>query len=87
MSMVKVDDLLGIRGTFRGEVKAHPQGFRRRAVVDGTITYEREGEGEVVINVRGLSVRRVPDDNRRFVRAERGPKGNRDKIIGLIDKK
>ena len=85
-AMTKVEDLSGIHGTFEGKVKSHPDAkLRMRAVADGTLTYEREGEGEVAINVHNLRVRRVPGDIRRFVRAQRGSKGNRDKIIGLVD--
>lgn len=84
--MARVEDLQGIQGTFEGRVRAHPQGFRMRAVADGTLTYTREDVGETTIEVKGVSVRRVPGDIRRFVRAERGPKGKRDKIIGLVDK-
>jgi len=82
---MKVEDLSGIHGTFEGKVKAHPDPkLRMRALADGTLTYERE-TGETTIEVQDLSVRRVQGDHRRFVRATRGPKGNRDKIIGLVD--
>jgi len=85
-TMTKVEDLLGIHGTFEGKVRPHPDAkLRMRAVADGTLTYEREEEGEVTIDVQQLSVKRVSGDIRRFVRAKRGPKGNRDKIIGLVD--
>jgi hypothetical protein len=84
--MTRVEDLAGIHGTFEGEVKPHPQGFQTRAVADGTLTYERKELGEeVAVDVQGVSVRRVPGDSRRFVRITRGPKGDRDKIIGLVD--
>lgn len=83
--MSKVEDLWGIHGKFEGKVRSHPLGFRMRAVADGALTYERKDVGEVTINVSGLSVRRIPGDGRRFVRAMRGPKGSRDKIIGLVD--
>jgi len=85
-AMTRVEDLAGIHGTFEGEVKPHPRGFQMRAVADGTLTYQRDKEvGKVTINVQGLSVRTVPGDYRRFVRITRGPKGDRDKIIGLVD--
>jgi hypothetical protein len=84
--MTKVENLSGIHGAFNGKVRAHPLGIRTRAVADGTLTYRKDEKGEVIIDVQGLSIRRIPGDTRRFVRATRGPKGNRDKIIGLVDK-
>jgi len=92
--MVKVEDLQGIHGDFEGMVKRHPDPkLTMRGVADGALTYERnvDGEGqEVTIKVQGVSVRRLhgPDvhDIRRYIRVKRGPKGNRDKIIGLVDK-
>ena len=88
--MTKVEDLQGIHGRFDGDLKHHPDSkFKMRRVADGHVTYYKTVEGEVTIPVKGVSVRRLhgPDvsDFRRYVRVERGPKGNRDKIIGLID--
>lgn len=91
--MAKVEDLSGIHGTFKGTVRPHPDpNLNRRVLADGSITYQREVDGEkrdVTTFVNGVSVRRLHGsgvfDNRRYIRIFRGPKENRDKIIGLID--
>lgn len=93
--MTKVEDLQGIQGNFEGTLRKHPNSqLKRRALADGILTYSRtigtdeREEEEVTISVAGVKVRRLngSDDFRRYIRVERGPKNNRDTIIGLIDK-
>ncbi len=91
--MANIENLEGIIGSFEGHLRDHPDPKRdRNALADGTITYERTIDGEsvmVTILIKGVRVRRLGEsrDFRRYVRVVRGPKENRDKIIGLIDKK
>ncbi len=94
--MTRIEDLPEtIVGNFEGDFKPHfdPR-FPNRALADGTITYVRSIDGteiETTIPVEGVSVRRLHgmdgNDFRRYVRVERGKRGEKkDKIIGLIDK-
>ena len=91
--MFKIEDLQGIQGSFVGQVRPHPSPeLGMRALAFGEMKYVKVTEGEekvVTVPVKGVIVRRLnrPDsvDFRRFVRLHIGPKGNRDKIIGLID--
>ena len=85
--MTRVDDLRGIHGVFNGSIRVHPdERFPRRSLAYGVVQVCCDKD-ERIVPVDGVSVRRLEgsDDLRRYVRLERGPKGNRDKIIGLID--
>lgn len=88
LEMKRVEDLPGVFGTFTGSVHRHPLGLKMRAVAVGSLTYVRPDTGEeVTVEVCGVSVRRLGGsyDTRRYIRIERGPKGNRDKIVALVD--
>jgi len=87
-----IEELQGIHGTFVLNKVRKLLGFRNRAVATGQMTYRRQiGEQTqtVVVPVKNVLVRRLggkdAHDLRRYVRITRGPKHNRDKIIGLID--